>query len=224
MCILLVGGNTGVGADLSKKLTEEGENHIILSREKPDFQGDFSHVALEDFDNLPKLAVALKGVVYLPGSINLKPFKMLTEQDYLDDYQVNFLGAVKVLHAYEKNLLESTAPSVVMFSSIAVQKGFAFHASIAAAKGAVEGFVRSLAVEWAPKVRVNCIAPSLTDTPLASHLFAKEAVVKASESKHPLKRLGTADDLASAAYFLLSSQSSWVTGQILHVDGGLSVS
>lgn len=139
------------------------------------------------------------------------------------EMDVNFFGAVKTLQACLKSLKKSEAASVVLYSTVAVQTGMSFHAGIASAKGAVEGLVRSLAAEWAPsQVRVNAIAPSLTDTPLAKQLVSTEEKRAASDKRHPLGRIGTPKDIADATLFLLSNQSSWVTGQILHIDGGMS--
>mgnify|MGYP000155808720 CR=1 FL=1 len=129
---------------------------------------------------------------------------------------------MKILKLVQKQLKKSNQASVVLFSTVAVQQGMPFHASVAAAKGAVEGLTRSLAAEWAPKIRVNCIAPSLTDTPLAGRLLATPEKKEAAGNRHPLKRVGTAEELGNIATFLLSENSSWITGQVIGVDGGLS--
>ena len=128
---------------------------------------------------------------------------------------------VRTVQGLLSHVKNASSPSIVLFSTVAVQTGLPFHTSIAAAKGAVEGFTRALAAEMAPKVRVNCIAPSLTDTPLASKLTANEKSKDASAQRHPLKRIGTAEDIANAADFLINDTSSWMTGQVLHVDGGM---
>ncbi|MGB5530148.1 MAG: SDR family oxidoreductase, partial [Ignavibacteriaceae bacterium] len=156
------------------------------------------------------------------GSINLKPFKSFKEQDYIDDFRINALGVVKVINHFLPNLKKSEKSSIVLFSTVAVQTGMPYHASIAMAKGAVEGLTRSLAAEFAPKIRVNAIAPSLTDTPMASKLLSNEEKKEASAKRHPLGSVGKPDEIANAAYYLLSDESSWVTGQILHIDGGMS--
>jgi NAD(P)-dependent dehydrogenase (short-subunit alcohol dehydrogenase family) len=164
----------------------------------------------------------LDGVVYCPGSINLKPFHRITDQEFIEEFNLNVLGAVRVVRTVLPLLKNSSQSSIVFFSTIAVQQGMPFHASIATAKGALEGLTRSLAAEYAPKIRVNCIAPSLTNTPLASRLLSTDEKKKASDERHPLKRIGEPEDLANLAAFLLSPQSSWITGQVIHVDGGLS--
>jgi NAD(P)-dependent dehydrogenase (short-subunit alcohol dehydrogenase family) len=162
-------------------------------------------------------------LVYCPGTINLKPFHRIAISDFQNEMDINFFGAVRVLQACLKGLKKSDSASVVLFSTVAVQTGMGFHAGIASAKGAVEGLTRSLAAEWAPsKIRVNSIAPSLTDTPLASNLLSTPEKKEASDKRHPLGRIGSPEDLANAAFYLLSENSSWMTGQILHLDGGMS--
>jgi NAD(P)-dependent dehydrogenase (short-subunit alcohol dehydrogenase family) len=173
-----------------------------------------------NFDFLPDF---LDGIVYLPGTINLKPFRSLKEQDYIYDFQVNVLGAVKTIKANLQRLKKSSNyPSIVLVSTVAVSQGMPFHTSVAASKAAIEGITRSLAAELAPKIRVNCVAPSLTDTPLAEKLLNSESKIENSKDRHPLREIGEPEDIASMITFLLSNKSKWMTGQILHVDGGLS--
>jgi NAD(P)-dependent dehydrogenase (short-subunit alcohol dehydrogenase family) len=164
----------------------------------------------------------LDGLVYLPGSITLKPFNRLSAEDFLNDFQVNCLGAVAAIQSALPALKAAPSASIVLFSTIAVAQGLSFHASIAAAKGAVEGLARSLAAELAPKIRVNGIAPSLTDTPLAGTLLNTDAKKEASAKRHPLQLVGEPDDVAQMVSFLLSDASKFLTGQILRPDGGLS--
>jgi 3-oxoacyl-[acyl-carrier protein] reductase len=220
----IVGASSGIGLEIAKSLLAGGNEVITLSRRNPYLSGNTHHTVdvLEDeLDNIPA-PETLNGLVYAPGSINLKPFRGLKTEDFQNDFNVNFLGAVNALKWAQKSLTKSPVSSVVLFSTVAVQQGMPFHASVAAAKGAVEGLTRSLAAEWAPKVRVNCIAPSLTDTPLAERLLNNEKKQEASANRHPLHRVGSASDIAKAALYLLGDDSSWVTGQILGVDGGLS--
>jgi len=224
---LIVGGSSGIGLALANRLAAEGNKVIVLSRNLNQLQlsENIEHHkfdVLDEGQSFPLLDHEFNGLAYCPGSINLKPLKSFKEQDYIDDFRINALGAVKVINHYLPNLKKVEKSSIVLFSTVAVQTGMPYHASIAMAKGAVEGLTRSLAVEFAPKIRVNAIAPSLTDTPLASKLLSTDEKKEASAKRHPLNSIGKAKDIANAAYYLLSDESSWVTGQILHVDGGMS--
>ena len=225
--ILVIGATSGVGKALTEKLTLAGANVFAMSRnETGTHPGVVDHASLDIVDEeFPTeiLPDDLHGLVYCPGSIVLKPFRSLTEEQFRADYEINVLGAVKAIKAALRPLKKSEgAASVVLFSSVAVQQGMPFHASIAAAKGALEGLTRSLAAELTPSIRVNCIAPSLTNTPLAEKILSSPERIEASNQRHPMKRIGTASDIANAAYFLLGDESSWMTGQILGLDGGLS--
>ncbi|MGF1548113.1 MAG: SDR family NAD(P)-dependent oxidoreductase [Thiotrichales bacterium] len=163
----------------------------------------------------------LVGLVYCPGTIRLQHFERLNEEDFEEDWQVNLMGAVRALKGALPALKAAPAASVVLLSTVAVATGMPMHASVAAAKGAVEGLTRSLAAELAPSIRVNAIAPSLTDTPLASALLRSERQRSAAAERHPLRRIGEVGDLVNAVCFLLSEESAWITGQVLSVDGGL---
>ena len=220
MNIVLVGGNSGIGKALATQLQESGATLFMYSKSGEGTTAvDFS----EDFDTLPGLPEVIDGVVYCPGTINLKPFHRITIAEFKQEMDVNFFGAVRLLQACLKGLKKSANPSVVLFSTVAVQTGMGFHAGIASAKGAIEGLTRSLAAEWAlSKIRVNAIAPSLTETPLAAALFSSPERKEASDKRHPLGRVGTPEDIAEATAFLLSSKSAWMTGQIIHVDGGMA--
>jgi len=154
--------------------------------------------------------------------VNLKPFARVKPEDFVSDFQLQLVGAVKVIQASLPKLKNANSPSIVLFSTVAVQTGFNFHSLVASSKGAVEGFTRALAAEFAPKIRVNCIAPSITDTPLAGSLLNTDEKKEANAQRHPLKKIGKPEDLANLAAFLLSEKSSWITGQVLHVDGGMS--
>ena len=220
---LIIGATSGIGKALAQKLTSQNEQVISISRSTPDanYTQHFNYDILSDAD-LPKLEGVIDGIVYCPGSINLKPFRAIKLQDYKNDFELNVLGAIKCIQAYTANLQLSKNASIVLFSTIAVQMGMPFHSSVAISKGAIEGLTKSLAAEFSPKIRVNCIAPSLTNTPLADKLINTPEKLEASNNRHPLKRIGSPDDLANMAEFLLSNNSSWITGQILHVDGGMS--
>jgi 3-oxoacyl-[acyl-carrier protein] reductase len=227
MNYLVIGGSSGIGLELAKKLLNQGHNVYAASRHKGDMPNEAKFIELDVLENIESLKSALPekidGLAYCPGTINLKPFARLKEEDFLNDYKVNVLGAVKVIQSVFNNLKNAGNSSIVLFSTVAVQQGMGFHASIAAAKGAIEGLTKSLAAEFASiKIRVNAIAPSLTATPLASQLISTPERKEASDKRHPLGRIGTAEELADAAYFLISPQSSWITGQILGIDGGMS--
>lgn len=218
--IVIIGGSSGIGKATAEKLRATGANTFLYSKSG---SGTIALDTSLDFVEIPGLPEVIDGVVYAPGTINLKPFHRISIADFKNEMEVNFFGAVRVLQACLKGLKKSTSPSVVLYSTVAVQTGMGFHAGIASAKGAIEGLTRSLAAEWAPsKIRVNAIAPSLTDTPLASALLSTPEKKEASDKRHPLGRVGAPEDIADSTVFLLSPQSSWMTGQILHVDGGMS--
>lgn len=218
--IVIVGGNSGIGKAMANLLKDVGANLFLYSKSG---EGTTALDTSVDFEEIPGLPDIIDGVVYCPGTINLKPFHRISVSDFQKEMDVNFFGVVRVLQACMKGLKKSDSPSVVLYSTVAVQTGMGFHAGIASAKGAVEGLTRSLAAEWAPsKIRVNAIAPSLTETPLASALLSTPEKKEASDKRHPLGRIGSAADIAEATVFLLSSKSSWMTGQILHLDGGMS--
>lgn len=221
---LIAGGSKGIGAALAAQLLEKGHKVITISRGET----TLSHPNLEHFRsdlaskemNLPAINT-LDGLVYCPGSISLKPFASIKEEDFLKDLEVNFFGAVRLIKNYLPLLKNSSGASILLFSTVAVQTGMPYHASIASSKGAIEGLTRSLAAEFAPKIRVNAIAPSLTDTSLAAPLLSTEEKRNASAKRHPLQRIATANELATLAAFLLE-EAGWMTGQIVHYDGGIS--
>ena len=226
--IFVVGGSSGIGLELVKILSDDRHEIYVGSRsadklvEIPGVHHIPMDVAAEKLD-LEALPETLQGLVYCPGTIVLKPFQRLTIDDFKEDLNINLLGAVKVIQGSIKQLKKSkTGASIVLFSTVAVKTGMAFHASVASAKAAVEGLTRSLAAEFAPRIRVNAIAPSLTDTPLAKDLLASEEKRKASADRHPLKRIGTPQEIARSAAQLLSNDGAWMTGQVLAVDGGMS--
>ena len=224
----IVGGSSGIGLEIVRALHQNDHTLYVGSRSSEtlaEFDG-LQHLKMDvraesiDVEGLPEI---LNGLVYCPGSIRLKPFQRLTIDDFTEDLQVNFLGAVKTIQACLPRLKKSpTGAAVVLFSTVAVKTGMPFHASVAGAKAAVEGLTRSLAAEFAPRIRFNAIAPSLTDTPLAQGLLSSEEKRKASAERHPAKRIGTPQEIAQVAVYLLSEASGWMTGQIIHVDGGMS--
>ena len=222
---LIIGASTGIGLQLTKELSEEGHTVYAVARNQRAL-GELSvnyipYDVLSD-QNFEFDIEVLDGFVYSLGSINLKPFHRLKKQDFLDDFDINVLGSITVLQKILPALKKGDHPSVVFFSTVAAQQGMGFHASVAASKGAVEGLTKALAAEFAPTIRVNCIAPSVTDTPLAERLLSTDEKKDASGKRHPLQRVGTPEDIAHMAHFLLSEKSGWMTGQILAVDGGMS--
>lgn len=225
---VIIGGSSGIGEAIVKELSANESNSVHATYFQNQKESKANNVnyhylnVLEDdliFDFLPS---EIHGIMYCPGSINLKPFHRIKPDAFESDYQLQVIGAIKVLQAALPKLKNATNSSIVLFSTVAVQQGFNFHAQVAASKGAIEGLTRALAAELTPNIRVNCVAPSLTDTPLASKLLSSDAKREANASRHPLQRFGSAEDIASIASFLVSDKSSWLTGQIIHVDGGIS--
>ena len=223
--ILLIGGSYGIGLAIAQELQNEN-NIFVASRTNENLSGlNVTYIPFDastDTLDTSKLPAILDGLVYCPGSINLRPFRGLKPEAFEADLQINFSSLVKVLQAVLPNLTAGEQSSIVLFSSVAASMGMPFHTSVAAAKGAIEGFAKALAAEYAPKIRVNVIAPSLTDTPLADKFLNNETKQEKSAERHPLKRFGKPEDSAQMASFLLSDKSSWISGQIFHVDGGMS--
>ena len=223
--ILLIGGSYGIGLAIVKELASTN-NLFVASRTNEELSGlQVTHIPFDasvDTLDTTKLPAIIDGLIYCPGSINLRPFKALKIDAFENDLQINFINAVKVIQTVLPNLVASQQSSIVLFSSVAASMGMPFHTSVAAAKGAVEGFAKALAAEYAPKIRVNVIAPSLTDTPLADKFLNNDDKKEKSSQRHPLKRFGTPNDIAKMAGFLISEDSSWISGQIFHVDGGMS--
>lgn len=224
--ILIIGASSGIGRQLALQLSGTGYNvygtyntHIAEGNDHLQY---FEFDVLDDNASLSFLPEKLDGFVYCPGSINLRPFARIKPGDFTKDFELNLTGAVRTIQFALPSLKAADNASIVLFSTVAVQAGLNFHTQVAASKGAVEGLTRALAAEFSPKIRVNCIAPSLTDTTLATALLNSPEKREASAQRHPLKRVGNAEDIANMAAFLLSSNTSWVTGQILHVDGGMS--
>ncbi|HMS34442.1 MAG TPA: SDR family oxidoreductase [Ignavibacteria bacterium] len=223
---LIAGGTSGIGLDTTKLLSVNNKV-IILGRENKNLSSIPNTVfhstdVLKSVEEYPQISESLNGIVYCPGTINLKPFRSMKPSDFQNDLEINFLGAVKVIGKYLLNLKSAGKAAIVLFSTVAVQTGMPYHSSIASAKGAVEGLTRSLAAEFAPDIRVNCISPSITNTPLAEKLLNSETKIKASEDRHPLKRIGNAEENAELAVFLLSEKSGFITGQVIKTDGGIS--
>ena len=222
--ILLIGGSTGIGYELSQKLKED--NNIFISTRNQD---KFNHPNIKtneldldkefETDWLPE---HLDGFIYLPGTINLRPFKGLKPSVFIEDFNINVMGCIKILQKVLPKIQAAENPSIVMFSTVAVKMGMPFHSSVSSSKGAIEGLTRSLAAEFAPKIRVNAIAPSMLDTPLAEKFLNSETKLENSRNRHPMKEIGSPKDISEVVKFLLEDNSKWMTGQIIPFDGGMS--
>lgn len=224
--ILIIGGSSGIGKSLAHQLESAGhEVTATFNKNKPENKANINYHHLDvnsDEIDLGFIPESLDGLVYCPGSIELKPIQRIKDEDFVKDFNLQVLGAIKIIKAALPALKKSDQASIVLFSTVAVQTGFPFHSMVATSKGAIEGLTRSLAAELAPKIRVNCIAPSITDTPLAASLLSSPEKKEANAQRHPLKTIGSSDDIASMASFLLTNQAQWITGQIMKVDGGVS--
>jgi NAD(P)-dependent dehydrogenase (short-subunit alcohol dehydrogenase family) len=224
--ILIVGASSGIGSTLAKQLIALGHpvygTYNKTNLPTTGFAAYHSLNVLNENIDLGFVPEVLDGLVYCPGLVNLKPFARIKPEDFINDYHLQLVGAVKIIQTCLSKLKNASSPSIVLFSTVAVQTGFNFHSLVASSKGAVEGLTKALAAEFAPKIRVNCIAPSITDTPLAGNLLNSDEKKEANAQRHPLKKIGKPEDLANLAEFLLSEKSSWITGQVLHADGGIS--
>ncbi len=207
--IILIGSSS----DISKSLLKEKNFNFICASSKE------SNFNILDSSTYPKLK-SLDGLVYFPGTVNLRPFSNYREEDFKKDYEVNVLGLINVLKYYQ--FLFNQKSSIVTISSIAADFGMPFHASISMCKASVEALTRSLAAEWAPKIRLNCIAPSLVKTKMTERLTNTELKKETIQKKHPLKQIGDTSDISNMISFLLSEKSKWITGQTIRIDGGMS--
>lgn len=219
--VLIVGGSSGIGKSLVNILLDTTQVFSISRT-----SAEITHPNFKEFtcdvlhDDLPKIE-QIDALVYCPGSINLKPIARLKQEDFSDDFSINVLGAVRVIQEYLPILKQSKTPAILMFSTVAVKMGMPFHASIAASKGAIEGLVKSLAAELAPLIRVNAIAPTLTETNLSSKLLRNDRLKEVSAERHPLKRYLQPEEVAEMASFIISDKGLAMSGQIVEMDCGI---
>ena len=224
MNILLAGASSAIAQTTAIELNSNGHQVKLISTKEINLSTLESYLVNSySDDNLPTIDEPIDGLVYFPGTINLKPFNRISKEEFYHDFEVNVWGAINVVQKYLPLLKKSSSASVVFISSVAAQTGMTFHSSIAIAKAGLEGLTRSLAAEFAPTIRFNCIAPSLVNTPLSEKFINTPEKTEAIKNKNPLKKIGSPEEIAEAIMFLLSNQSSWITGQVLAVDGGMGV-
>ena len=222
--ILLIGGSSGIGLSLVNQISQDHNVYVACrsNNSLPENVNYINYDVLNDELDSSLFPETIDSFIYLPGSINLRPFKSLSIESFKEDLEINFIGLIKSLKSVLKNLTASNSASIVLFSTVAVQRGMPFHSSVSSSKGAIEGLAKSLAAELSPKIRVNVIAPSLVNTPLANRFLNNDIKIEKSANRHPLKRIGSASDIANLIDYLISDKSTWITGQIIAVDGGLS--
>ena len=230
---VILGATGSIGSSLAKKLVESGEKVHLVGRDGTSvselaknlnssftvcdvLEENFSEKIINDLKD-----EAINGLAFCVGSIDLKPLKLTKKSDFMQSFNLNLISATEIIKSLSDNLKKNKG-SIVLFSTVAVKQGFPNHAIVSSAKGAIEGLTLALAAEFAPNVRVNCIAPSITNSKISNFLLKNEKVAEGIAKMHPMKRIGEGEDSASLAKFLLTDESSWVTGQILGVDGGRS--
>jgi len=223
--IFIVGGSNGIGLSLIKQISSK--NNIYSASRNDNNLNDYN-VKYIKYDSVNDLEIdtsilpdKIDGFVYCPGSINLRPFNTLKTESFLEDYKINFLGAIKSLKMILPLMQKSDNSSIVFFSTVAVSTGMPFHSSISSSKGAIEGLTRSLAAEFAPKIRVNSIAPSIVKTNLSEKFLNSDLKIEKANERHPLGRIGKVEEISKLTSYLLSDDSSWVTGQVINIDGGI---
>ena len=222
--ILVIGGNSLIGQEVIKLSNAKGDNVIATSRSTIDLPLE-NFIQLdpnEDLSGLDTLPDSIDALLYCPGSISLKSIQRMDISDIREDFRINVEGAFNIIKKVLPNLKKDDGASVVFISSVAAKSGMTFHSSISASKAALEGFARSLASELAPRVAINCVAPSLTNTPLAEHLLDNEKKLQSSQERHPLNAIGDPVKVAKVIYNLFSAKEDWITGQTISIDGGLS--
>ena len=223
--ILIIGASSDIGLEICKLANADGHNIYATSRDDANANNFDNFIQLDpnkSLDVMDDLPEDIDGLVYCPGTINLRSLQRLTLEDIKNEMEVNFYGAFNIIKKVLPNLKKNDGASVVLFSTVAVKTGMPMHSSIAAAKGALEGLAKSLAAELAPRVAINCVAPSIVDTKLAANILSTDERKQASADRHPLKTIGSINSIANSAYFLLQAKENWISGQIFRPDGGLS--
>jgi len=230
--ILIFGGTGTIGFSIARSIKESGYDPVIISRSKEDLINKSEEIncsyevcdilessQIEEISN--KYHEDIVGLAYCVGSINLRPLKITKDEDFIESFKINTIGAINAVK-FNLSGLTSNNGSILFFSTIAVQQGFTNHSVVSSSKGAIEGLTLSLAAEFAPKIRVNCIAPSLTDSKMSQKMVSNETIRKAIENMHPIPKIGNSEDFGDLGGFLLSEKNNWITGQIFHIDGGRS--
>lgn len=219
--ILIIGGTKGIGKAIIDLLIEENKI-TCMSRNVSDYNHqNYNHLQLDaTLDNFPNLD-KIDSLVYCPGSINLKPISTLSIEDFRNDFELNVIGAVKSIKKYLPLLKKGENPSILLFSTVATKLGMPYHASVSASKSAIDGIVKTLGAELAPKIRINAIAPTITNTELASKILRNEKVLENMIERHPLKKILSANEVAKMAKFLISEDGSSISGQIINMDAGI---
>ena len=222
---LVIGGSSGIGKEISELLSKENIVFSTSRNELNESNENIRHIrynVLEDELNTELLPDQIDGFVYCPGTINLRPFRSLKLETFRSDLELNLIGAIKTLQVILSKLQQSPSASIIFYSTVAVKTGMPFHSSVSSSKSALEGLTKSLAAEFAPKIRVNCIAPSIVNTPLANKFLNTEDKIEKAAARHPLNMIGTAKEIAQLTQYLLDEKSKWITGQIINIDGGIS--
>ena len=222
---LVIGGSSGIGKEISELLSKENIVFSTSRNEINESNENIRHIkydVLEDELDPELLPDQIDGFVYCPGTINLRPFRSLKLETFRSDLELNLIGAIKTLQIILTRLQQSPSSSIIFYSTVAVKTGMPFHSSVSSSKSALEGLTKSLAAEFAPKIRVNCIAPSIVNTPLANKFLNTEDKIEKAAARHPLNKIGTAKEIAQLTHYLLDDKSKWITGQIINIDGGIS--
>ena len=230
--IIILGGSGSIGSSIARELKLKNYEPVLIAKNKEDLESIAKEIKCEHHvcdvldtsklkEILTDLGENIYGLAYCIGSINLKPLKFTKESDFVESYKINTLGAINAIKVVYQSLYKNQG-SILLFSTIAVKQGFINHSIVSSAKGAIEGLTLALAAEFAPNIKVNCIAPSLTDSKMSKNMLKNENIKKVIKEMHPIPKIGEGGDFAEIGSYLLSENNKWITGQILHIDGGRS--